>query len=203
MKAIGKLKEQRAYEDNFDEHMGKAMPGSYAPIYEDALWGLSIHLLEMLCEDKFETIDWWVWETDFGEIGAEISWTEEDGTQKEAVLNSAEKLYDYLQVSADWPEVEKPKTFGVTIDLEDPDNMAEEHYIATVDDSPQIRADGSSLTEVTTNLRKELDAYFKQLQASGKPIPEFFEGAQAQYNLTPNAMIREMVKGFCKVPEHK
>ena len=37
LKAIGKLKEQRAYEDNFYELMGKAMPGSYAPVYEDAL----------------------------------------------------------------------------------------------------------------------------------------------------------------------
>ena len=99
LKAIGKLKEQRAYEDNFDEHMGKAMPGSYAPVYEDALWRLSIHLLEMLCEDNFENIGWWVWETDFGKSGAKIRWTEEDGTHKEVVLDSAEKLYDYLQES--------------------------------------------------------------------------------------------------------
>ena len=26
LKAIEKFKEKRAYEDNFDEHMGKAMP---------------------------------------------------------------------------------------------------------------------------------------------------------------------------------
>lgn len=97
IKAIGALKQQDAIDNNFQTHMEAAFPGSYAPIYENVLWSLSIHLLELAMEDRYEYVSWWVYETDFGkrENMAEISWTENN--QKKSVnLTTPAALYDFL-----------------------------------------------------------------------------------------------------------
>lgn len=97
IKAIEALKQQNAVDDNFHTHMEAAFPGSYAPIYENVLWALSIHLLELAMEDRYEYVSWWVYETDFGkrEDMTEITWTE-DGQEKSVNLMTAEALYDFL-----------------------------------------------------------------------------------------------------------
>lgn len=97
LKAIETLKQQDSIDNNFQAHMGAAFPGSYAPIYENFLWALSIHLLELAMEDRYEYVSWWVYETDFGkcEDMTEITWTE-DGQEKSVNLMTAEALYDFL-----------------------------------------------------------------------------------------------------------
>lgn len=97
LKAIEALQQQDAVDDNFQTHMEAAFPGSYAPIYENILWDLSIHLLELAMEDRYEYVSWWVYETDYGknEEMTNISWTE-DGQEKSINLTTPEALYDFL-----------------------------------------------------------------------------------------------------------
>lgn len=97
IKAIEALKQQNAVDDNFQLHMEAAFPGSYAPIYENVLWALSIHLLELAMEDRYEYVNRWVYETDYGkrEDMTEISWTEE-GQEKSVNPTTPEALYDFL-----------------------------------------------------------------------------------------------------------
>ena len=101
IKAIEALKQQDAIDDNFQTHMEAAFPGSYAPIYENCLWSLSIHLLELAMEDRYEYIDWWVWETKFGKDNPNVTWNSSDGEpEKVWVLDTPEALYDYLVENA-------------------------------------------------------------------------------------------------------
>lgn len=102
LKAIEALKKQSETDDNFDTHMSAAFPGSYAPIYENALWELSIHLLELLTEYPYDYISWWIWETEFGkrEDMTTVSW-EENGKERSANLNTPEALYDFLKECAE------------------------------------------------------------------------------------------------------
>ncbi|MCQ2073275.1 MAG: hypothetical protein MJY96_09175 [Bacteroidaceae bacterium] len=198
LKSIKVLKEQHDYEENFERHMAEALPGSYAPVYEDALWGLSVHLLETVCEDRFGSIDWWVWETDFGKEHANVSWSAEDGTECHMTVDTPEKLYEYLQITATWPDPETPKLLFVTIDLEDPDDYLHEHYLATVNDIPEIKADGHTMKEVNLSIRQAVDKYIDDLKKTGQPIPECILDAEISLQLTSNAMMREMVKGFMR-----
>lgn len=92
-KALNKLKEQRDIDYNFHYHIEKAFPGSYAPIYNNVLWELSIHLLELSIKDDGEFVSWWVFETDFGT---------KDNVKSVRVfgepvdVSTPEKLYDFL-----------------------------------------------------------------------------------------------------------
>jgi len=52
-----------------------------------------ISLLEFNFMDKFKTIDWWVWECDFGEKNTIIF---DNNMHKQHNLNSMENLYNYL-----------------------------------------------------------------------------------------------------------
>lgn len=101
IKAIKALKQQNAVDDNFQLHVEAAFPGIYAPIYENVLWSLSIHLLELAMEDRYEYVNWWVYETDYGkrEDMTEISWTEE-GQENSVNLTTPEALYDFLTEQA-------------------------------------------------------------------------------------------------------
>jgi len=97
LKAIEVLRQQSQVDDNFQIHLEAAFPGSYAPIYDNRLWTLSINLLEQLIEDKAEYISWWVFETDFGKERPDVYWKSPDGKQeKEWNLTTAELLYDFL-----------------------------------------------------------------------------------------------------------
>ena len=104
MKAVEALKEQDRVDDNFQTHMEAAFPGSYAPIYDNKLWTLAVHLLEVAMEDRGGTVGWWVYETDYGKEHAEVSWTE-NGKEKSVTLDSAEVLYDYLKECAEGQHV--------------------------------------------------------------------------------------------------
>lgn len=109
LKAIEALKQQNVIDDNFQTHMEAAFPGSFAPIYENSLWALSIHLLELAMEDRYEYVSWWVYETDFGkrEDMTEITWTE-DGQEKTVNLMTAEALYDFLVDNAKHNDSHEP-----------------------------------------------------------------------------------------------
>lgn len=101
LKVIEVLKQQNTVDDNFQTHMEAAFPGSYAPIYENRLWTLSVHMLELLMEDPYKYIDWWVWETHFGKEHPNVTWTSPNGeTEKVWVLDTPENLYDFLVENA-------------------------------------------------------------------------------------------------------
>lgn len=105
LEAIATLKKQSDLDDNFHTHMSAAFPGSYAPIYEEVLWGLSIRLLEKLMDDPYEYIDWWIWETHFGKDHPNVYWDAPDGTtEKEWNLTTPEALYDFLVENAQRPQ---------------------------------------------------------------------------------------------------
>ena len=122
IKAIEALKQQDAIDDNFQIHMEAAFPGSYAPIYENCLWSLSIHLLELAMEDRYEYIDWWVWETKFGKDNPNVTWNSSDGEpEKVWVLDTPEALYDYLVENAkhydsNEPDASDPNTKTITME---------------------------------------------------------------------------------------
>ena len=46
--SLNKLKEQSVIDHQFNYHMEQAFPGSYAPIYHNVLWELSVHSLNYL-----------------------------------------------------------------------------------------------------------------------------------------------------------
>ena len=98
--AIGVLRRQSGSDDNFQEHMDAAFPGScFAPIYVNYLWELSLSLIGELMEDRQERIKWWVYETGFGTDTEEttVSLTIK-GKEQKFTLDSAEKLYDFLAI---------------------------------------------------------------------------------------------------------
>ena len=133
LKAIEVLKQQNAIDDNFQTHMEAAFPGSYAPIYENGLWKLSIHLLELAMEDHYEYVSWWVYETDYGkrEDMTEISWTE-DGQEKSVNLTTAEALYDFLVENAKHNDSYEPYTTDSntkTISMEEFMQIAEKQIL--------------------------------------------------------------------------
>lgn len=55
VKSLNKLKEQSDIDHQFNYHMEQAFPGSYAPIYHNVLWELSVHLLELSVKDEEKT----------------------------------------------------------------------------------------------------------------------------------------------------
>jgi len=133
LKAIATLKKQSDLDDNFHTHMSAAFPGSYAPIYEEVLWSLSIRLLEKLMEDPYKYIDWWVWETHFGKDSPNIWWNNPDGTsEKEWNLTTPEALYDFLVENAQRPQPEEestPPTNQKTLTMEEFMELAEKQLL--------------------------------------------------------------------------
>lgn len=109
LKTIEALKQQDAIDNNFQTHMEVAFPGSYAPIYENVLWALSIHMLELAMEDRYEYVSWWVYETDYGkrEDMAVISWAE-NGQEKSVNFTTPEALYDFLVENAKHNDSNEP-----------------------------------------------------------------------------------------------
>ena len=135
LKAIEALKQQNAIDDNFQTHMEAAFPGSYAPMYENVLWALSIHLLELAMEDRYEYVSWWVYETDYGksEDMTEISWTE-DGQEKSVKLTTEDALYDFLVENAKHNDSYEPNTTDPntkTISMEEFMQIAEKQILGT------------------------------------------------------------------------
>lgn len=92
--AINTLKQQDEIDDSFHTHMGLAFPDSYAPIYKNVLWELSIQLLELAMNDDGEWISWWVFETEFGKRKDFVEHVYVD--EKQYCLYTAGDLYDFL-----------------------------------------------------------------------------------------------------------
>lgn len=88
---MDKLKKQHDYDRNFTRLMGEAFPDTHPPIYDNskveeaAIKALELHF------DGDDTIEWWIYETNFGEKNLCIV---ED--EKELYFKSSEELYDYL-----------------------------------------------------------------------------------------------------------
>lgn len=93
VKSLNKLKEQSDIDHQFNYHMEQAFPGSYAPIYHNVLWELSVHLLELSVKDDEKYVSWWIFETDFGKRDIVTSLRVND---KPVDVSTPEKLYDFL-----------------------------------------------------------------------------------------------------------
>ena len=91
--SLNKLKEQSDIDHLFNYHMEQAFPGSYAPIYHNVLWELSVHLLELSAMDHNKYISWWIFETDFGKRDIVNSLRVNDEIVD---VTTPEKLYDFL-----------------------------------------------------------------------------------------------------------
>ena len=101
VKIINRLKEARQLQDNINDLMNKAreniendfMNASSLMInHEDTV----IDLLQEIMNDTFDTISWWIFETDYGrrESMTQIY----DARTKEVIadIKTAEDLYDYV-----------------------------------------------------------------------------------------------------------
>ena len=93
VKSLNKLKEQSDIDHQFNYHMEQAFPGSYAPIYHNVLWELSVRLLELSVKDDEKYVSWWIFETDFGKRDIVNSLRVND---KPVDVSTPEKLYDFL-----------------------------------------------------------------------------------------------------------
>lgn len=88
---MDKLKKQHDYDRNFTRLMGEAFPDNHPPLYDNskveeaAIKALELHF------DEDDTIEWWIYETDFGEKDLCIV---ENG--KELYFKNSAELYDYL-----------------------------------------------------------------------------------------------------------
>lgn len=86
-----KLKKQHDYDRNFTRLMGEAFPETHPPVYDNSrVMDAAIELMK-LHFDGDDTVEWWIYETDFGEKDMYII----DNDQK-FYFESAERLYDYL-----------------------------------------------------------------------------------------------------------
>lgn len=64
---MDKLKKQHDYDRNFSRLMGEAFPETHPPIYDNSrVMDAAIELLK-LHFDGDDTVEWWIYETDFGE----------------------------------------------------------------------------------------------------------------------------------------
>ena len=61
------------------------------PEYSDRLLDDYIDLLQVMCEDKFEWVSYFIWECDLGKEPKEI-----EIENKKYLLNSVEMLYEIL-----------------------------------------------------------------------------------------------------------
>lgn len=88
---MDKLKKQHDYDRNFTRLMGEAFPETYPPIYDNskvmdaAIESLKLHF------NGDDTIEWWIYETDFGMKDLYIL-----SYGYKLYLKNSGSLYDYL-----------------------------------------------------------------------------------------------------------
>lgn len=91
---LNRLKKQDDNDHAFSEHIGLAFPGCHSPIYDNnELWLAVIEALSISLNDKYEYINWWIYETQFGKNDLGVY----DNDGEEHFLHNPGELYDYLQ----------------------------------------------------------------------------------------------------------
>ena len=88
---MDKLKKQRDYDHNFTRLMGEAFPETYPPIYDNSkVMNAAIESLKLHFNGD-DTIEWWIYETDFGMKDLYIL-----SYGYKLYLKNSGSLYDYL-----------------------------------------------------------------------------------------------------------
>lgn len=99
------MDELKKYDEEIEKHnytLGKLIGGFSNLDVGSNLFYFLISYLTKEFDDSHEWISWWINDTNFGRKEKEsytISWTSKDNKYIEKILDSAEKLYDYLVFS--------------------------------------------------------------------------------------------------------
>jgi len=97
IEAIEGLKKQVEHDEHFGTSMEDAFPGCHAPIYDNHyVWETAIRLLEIATNDIDKTIEWWIYETKFGEETSLYIIEKKNGEDVKIQLLTASDLYKYL-----------------------------------------------------------------------------------------------------------
>jgi hypothetical protein len=97
IEAIEGLKKQVEHDEHFGTSMEDAFPGCHAPIYDNHyVWETAIRLLEIATNDIDKTIEWWIYETKFGEGTSLHIIEKKNGEDVKIQLLTANDLYEYL-----------------------------------------------------------------------------------------------------------
>ena len=97
IEAIEGLKKQVEHDEHFGTSMEDAFPGCHAPIYDNHyVWETAIRLLEIATNDIDKTIEWWIYETKFGEETSLYIIEKKNGEDVKIQLLTANDLYEYL-----------------------------------------------------------------------------------------------------------
>ena len=100
VEAIEGLKKQVEHDEHFGTSMEDAFPGCHAPIYDNHyVWETAIRLLEIATNDIDKTIEWWIYETKFGEETDMNIIKTKDCEEFLIALPTAEDLYNYLKIN--------------------------------------------------------------------------------------------------------
>lgn len=88
---MDKLKKQHDHDRNFTRLMGEAFPENHPPIYDNSrVMNAAIELLKLHFEGD-DTIEWWIYETNFGKKDMYILYH-----GKKLYFKTSGSLYDYL-----------------------------------------------------------------------------------------------------------
>ena len=97
IEAIEGLKKQVEHDEHFGTSMEDAFPGCHAPIYDNHyVWETALRLLEIATNDIDKTIEWWIYETKFGEETSSHIIEKKNGEDVKIQLLTASDLYKYL-----------------------------------------------------------------------------------------------------------
>ena len=97
IEAIEGLKKQVEHDEHFGTSMEDAFPGCHAPIYDNHyVWETALRLLEIATNDIDKTIEWWIYETKFGEETSLYIIENKNGEDVKIQLLTASDLYEYL-----------------------------------------------------------------------------------------------------------
>ena len=97
IEAIEGLKRQVEHDEHFGTSMEDAFPGCHAPIYDNHyVWETAIRLLEIATNDIGKTIEWWIYETKFGEETSLYIIENKNGEDIKIQPLTANDLYEYL-----------------------------------------------------------------------------------------------------------
>ena len=93
---INAIKKSQKRQDNWQKTFNEMFDGHFVPTYYADLENCIIKLLNIIYNDsKDDTLDWWIYEMDFGDKCSKTSMSDKNG--KNIPIKTIEDLYRYLK----------------------------------------------------------------------------------------------------------
>lgn len=91
---IAAIKEAHKQMDRWQKTFDERFDGRFVPTYNNVLENALIDVLKQIYNDT-DTLDWWIYEMDFGKKATQGSMTDESG--KNIPMSTVEDLYRYYK----------------------------------------------------------------------------------------------------------